>query len=76
MNAQLICTSITFDKGAILLILNGGFDAYQRGDVVMPRSMHHAKTTTETLCMVITPAQSDKPNWFQCLMSFIFGDKK
>lgn len=68
--------SITFDKGAILLVLNGGFDAYQRGDIMTAPSTHHAKATTETLCLVITPAKSDKPNWFQCMMSFIFGDKK
>ncbi len=68
--------NITFDKGAILLILDGDLEHYQRGDIITPQSTHHEKATTEALCLVITPARSDKPSWFQCLMSFIFGDKK
>lgn len=69
-------TNIGFAKDAILLILNGGFDDYQRGDIVKSKSAVNTTTTGETLFLVITPAPSDKPSWFQCLMSFVFGDKK
>ncbi len=76
ISARQSLASIVFDKDAILLILNGGLDDYQRGDIVKPKSAARATTTSETLFLVITPAPSDKPSLLQCLMSFVFGDKK
>ncbi|MDX1922537.1 MAG: hypothetical protein SFW65_05370 [Alphaproteobacteria bacterium] len=76
IGARQSLTNIAFAKDAILLILNGGFDDYQRGDIVKSKSAVNMTTTGETLFLVITPAPSDKPSWFQRLMSFVFGDKK
>jgi putative transcriptional regulator len=69
-----------FEKGAMVLILNGGFQdkrhIYHAGDIVWSRIASHATTTADTLCLIIKPEKNDKPNWLQCLMSFISGDKK
>lgn len=70
---------IAFDHGAILLILNGGFThltkQFHRGDIVKSKTALAAITDDETLCLVITPIKSDKPSWWQCLVSFVSGDK-
>jgi putative transcriptional regulator len=79
VSAKHTLADIAFDKNAVVLILNGGFDDanhhYHQGDIVKPKQAMRSITHAETLCLVITPAKEDKPTLLQCLMSFISGDK-
>ncbi len=63
---------IGFDKNALVLLLSGGIDNqathYQSGDVIRSK-LAVGTAAGETLCLVIMPTPSDKPNWFQCFMS-------
>jgi putative transcriptional regulator len=73
-------TAAWFEKGAIILVLNGGFEddrhAYHAGDFIWSCKVSRTITIADTLCLVIVPEKNDKPNWLQCLLSFISGDKK
>ncbi len=70
---------VSFGKQAVIMILDGMIETdkvhYHRGDIIKSNVMN-GLTSGETICLVITPAKSDKPNWLQCLLSWIFGDKK
>ena len=64
--------NISLDKHALVMILSGDIENnvqhFHSGDIIKSKSIT-GTTSAETLCLVITPAQSDKPNWLQCLSS-------
>lgn len=72
INSQQDVAQIGFDKNALVLVLSGGIEnsvmQFHGGDIVKSKNTVGI-TSGETLCLVIIPQKSDKPNWFQCLMS-------
>ncbi|NDE90735.1 MAG: hypothetical protein EB059_06305 [Alphaproteobacteria bacterium] len=69
---------LSMATSSMLLVLDGDIETskshFYHGDIVKTPST--AKTASDVVCLVIVPACSDKPNWWQCLLAFIFGDKK
>lgn len=72
--------AIAFEKHSLLLVLDGKLvnknSEFHRGDILRSGTLRRGlKTTSETLCLVVVPEASDKPNLWQCLMAFLFGDR-
>lgn len=71
-------SDIKFDRNVLVMVLSGGIENntahYHSGDIIKSK-LTVGSAHGETLCLVIIPAQSDKPNWLQRLMSFFDKQK-